>query len=409
MAKLKTKPDLRFAEFDGEWEREELGGLAEFSKGRGFSKGELIESGVPIILYGRLYTQYETEISEVDTFVLNKENSVLSKGNEVIIPASGETAEDISRAAAVKKAGIILGGDLNIVKPKASIDSAFLAITISNGSPQKELSRRAQGKSVVHIHNSDLQTITFAFPKLGEQCKISSFFRNIDTLITLHQRKYDKTISIKKAMLEKMFPREGESKPEIRFAGFSEDWEQRRLGDVADIVRGASPRPIKDTKWFDDKSDIGWLRILDVTEQGGRIYHLEQRLSKMGQERTRVLTEPHLLLSIAATVGKPVINYVKTGVHDGFLIFQDPLFDREFMFQWLEMFRPKWQKYGQPGSQVNLNSDLVKGKDIRLPHEEEQKKIGQFFSTLDTFIALHQRELTKVKNIKKALLEKMFV
>jgi type I restriction enzyme S subunit len=198
-------------------------------------------------------------------------------------------------------------------------------------------------------------------------------------------------------------------KPEISFDGFTDAWEQRKLGDMADIVRGASPRPIKDPKWFDDKSAIGWLRISDVTEQDGRIYHLEQRISKLGQEKTRVLTEPHLLLSIAATVGKPLINYIKTGVHDGFLIFQNPKFDREFMFQWLEMFRPKWQKYGQPGSQVNLNSDLVKSKDIMLPNAEEQKKIGSFFANLDRLITLHQRELKKLQNIKKALLEKMFV
>ncbi len=196
--------------------------------------------------------------------------------------------------------------------------------------------------------------------------------------------------------------------PAIRFAGFTDDWEERKLGEIADIVRGASPRPINDPKWFDDGSDIGWLRISDVTEQNGRIQHLEQHLSKLGQEKTRILTEPHLLLSIAATVGKPVINYISTGVHDGFLIFQNPLFNREFMFQWLEMFRPNWQQYGQPGSQVNLNSDLVKNNRITLPGELEQKNVGKLFSDLDVVLDLHQREHDKTVNIKKALLEKMF-
>ena len=134
------------------------------------------------------------------------------------------------------------------------------------------------------------------------------------------------------------------------------------------------------------------MRISDVTEQDGRIHFLEQRLSEAGQEKTRVLNEPHLLLSIAATVGKPVINYVQTGVHDGFLIFLNPKFDQEFMFQWLEMFRPQWQKFGQPGSQVNLNSDLVKNKDIMLPSGSEQIKIGNFFKNLDNLITLHQRK-----------------
>ena len=198
------------------------------------------------------------------------------------------------------------------------------------------------------------------------------------------------------------------TQPEIRFPGFTDEWEQRKLGELATIVRGASPRPIQDPKWFDNESDVGWLRIADVTEQDGRIYYLEQRISKLGQEKTRVLVEPHLLLSIAATVGKPVVNYVKTGVHDGFLIFLNAIFDREFMFQWLEMFRPKWQKYGQPGSQVNLNSELVRNQEILIPNNEEQQKIGSFFKQLDNTIALHQRKLDLLKETKKGFLQKMF-
>ncbi|PQF02086.1 restriction endonuclease subunit S [Enterococcus faecalis] len=196
--------------------------------------------------------------------------------------------------------------------------------------------------------------------------------------------------------------------PRLRFRGFQEDWELCKLGTLAEIVRGASPRPIQDSKWFDNTSDVGWLRISDVTEQNGRIYKLEQKLSKAGQEKTRVLRKPHLLLSIAATVGKPVVNYVNTGVHDGFLIFLNPLFDREFMFQWLEMFTPKWQKYGQPGSQLNLNSELVRNQELRMPSTNEQEKIGMLFQYLDDTITLHQRKLDQLKELKKAYLQVMF-
>ncbi|WP_368553568.1 restriction endonuclease subunit S [Enterococcus faecalis] len=196
--------------------------------------------------------------------------------------------------------------------------------------------------------------------------------------------------------------------PRLRFRGFQEDWELCKLGTLAEIVRGASPRPIQDSKWFDNTSDVGWLRISDVTEQNGRIYKLEQKLSKAGQEKTRVLRKPHLLLSIAATVGKPVVNYVNTGVHDGFLIFLNPLFDREFMFQWLEMFTSKWQKYGQPGSQVNLNSELVRNQELRIPSTNEQEKIGTLFKQLDDTITLHQRKLDQLKELKKAYLQVMF-
>ena len=196
--------------------------------------------------------------------------------------------------------------------------------------------------------------------------------------------------------------------PSYRFADYDEPWTEKKLGELADIVRGASPRPIQDSKWFDKESDVGWLRISDVTEQDGRIYKLEQRISKLGQEKTRVLFEPHLLLSIAATVGKPVVNYVKTGVHDGFLIFLAPIFDQEFLFQWLDMFRPQWQKYGQPGSQVNLNSDIVKNQAISLPFLPEQTAIGSFFQDIDQFISLQQRKLEVLKEQKKTYLKLLF-
>ena len=205
-------------------------------------------------------------------------------------------------------------------------------------------------------------------------------------------------------------PNKDKNIPKRRFKEFenADAWELRKLGELAEIVRGASPRPIQDPKWFDEQSEIGWLRISDVTEQDGRIYHLEQKISKLGQQKTRVLVEPHLLLSIAATVGKPVVNYVKTGVHDGFLIFLEPCFEQEFMFQWLEMFRSYWSKYGQPGSQVNLNSDLVKKQELSIPTLPEQETIGTFFSSLDRHITLHQRKLDKLKSVKQAYLSEMF-
>ena len=178
--------------------------------------------------------------------------------------------------------------------------------------------------------------------------------------------------------------------PEIRFKGFSGEWIENNLGGLAEIVRGASPRPIEDPKWFDKSSNVGWLRIRDVTEQDGRIHYLEQRISKLGQEKTRVLFEKSLLLSIAASVGKPVINYVETGVHDGFLIFKKTRFELEFMYQWLKSFELEWQQYGQPGSQVNLNSDIVKNQVVFTPCEKEQTAISNTFQKLDSLINQHQ-------------------
>lgn len=181
-------PEIRFKGFSDAWEQRKAVDIADYSKGNGYSKSDLTENGTPIILYGRLYTKYQFAIDEVDTFATPKDGSIYSQGKEVIIPASGETAEDIARASAVEKSGILLGGDLNILRPFNFINPLFLALTISNGEPQKELAKKAQGKSVVHIHNSDIQEVTVSFPTRAEQDRIVAVFRSLDNLITLHQR-----------------------------------------------------------------------------------------------------------------------------------------------------------------------------------------------------------------------------
>ena len=198
-------PEIRFKGFTEAWEQRKAIDIADYSKGNGYSKGDLTDAGTPIILYGRLYTKYQFAISEVDTFAVPRNGAVYSQGNEVIVPASGETAEDIARASAVEKSGVLLGGDLNILRPFDFINPLFLALAISNGEPQKELAKKAQGKSVVHIHNTDIQEVTIAYPSRTEQDRIVSVFRQLDNLITLHQRELEKLKKLKKACLEKMF------------------------------------------------------------------------------------------------------------------------------------------------------------------------------------------------------------
>ena len=188
-------PEIRFKGFTDPWEQRKAIDIADYSKGNGYSKGDLTDAGTPIILYGRLYTKYQFAISEVDTFAVPRNGAVYSQGNEVIVPASGETAEDIARASAVEKSGVLLGGDLNILRPFDFISPLFLALAISNGEPQKELAKKAQGKSVVHIHNTDIQEVTIAYPSRTEQDRIVSVFRQLDNLITLHQRKGKAAVS----------------------------------------------------------------------------------------------------------------------------------------------------------------------------------------------------------------------
>lgn len=408
-----TTPALRFRGFDDEWKKSKLGDLTA----RIVRKNINNESKLPLTIsaqYGLVdqITYFNNRVASRDVsgyyLVFNGEFAY-NKSSSDGFPFGTIKRLDLYEKGVLSTLYIVFG-ILNVMQT----DSDYLTTFFDTDKWHKGIAERAaegaRNHGLLNISADDFMDIDLVHPSnKAEQTRIGKFFQNLDSLIALQRRKLLKLQNVKKAMLQKMFPTRGGTTPQIRFAGFTEPWQEQKLGDLAEIVRGASPRPIKDPRWFNSDSEIGWLRISDVTEQDGRIQYLEQRLSAEGQEHTRVLTEPHLLLSIAATVGKPLVNYVPTGVHDGFLIFLNPQFDREFMFQWLEMFRPQWSQYGQPGSQVNLNSDLVKNKTLLLPDEKEQIKIGIYFKHLDARISLQQRKLEKLQNVKKACLAAMFV
>ena len=200
-----TTPRIRFKGFEGDWEKVQIGEISTSSKGNGFSKADLRLEGTPIVLYGRMYTKYSFEMDNIDTFATPKDGAVYSKGNEVVIPASGETAEDIAIAAAIKQSGVILGGDLNILTFDDDYLPSFMALCISNSETHYELSKYAQGKSVVHLRNNDIAKGTVTCPSLAEQQQIASFFSNLDKQIALQEQQLEKLKQVKAACLDNMF------------------------------------------------------------------------------------------------------------------------------------------------------------------------------------------------------------
>lgn len=399
-------PEIRFEGFSGEWMERSWSDTVDISTNmvdpRNCQYGELFHVGPGNIesFTGRFYNNVlKVKDSSLISgkFHFNKGDIIYGKINPqlakyVIAPFEGLASAD---AYVLNTQNGVVQNYLFAILHTEDFYKYTVSVSSRTGMPK--------------INRDELNIYSYMAPSESEQTQIGNYFQKLDALINQHQQKHDKLSSIKKAMLEKMFPKPSETIPEIRFKGFSGEWEKKELGELAEIVRGASPRPIEDPKWFDSQSSVGWLRIRDVTEQDGRIHYLEQRISKLGQEKTRVLHEKHLLLSIAASVGKPVVNYVETGVHDGFLIFKKPLFELEFMYQWLKSFETKWQQFGQPGSQVNLNSDIVKNLIVTIPTNEEQTVIGNYFQKLDALINQHQQQIAKLNNIKQACLSKMFV
>ena len=410
-----NKPKIRFSGYVDGWEQRKAVDIADYSKGNGYSKSDLTEIGTPIILYGRLYTKYQFVINEVDTFVTPKNGSVYSQGNEVIIPASGETAEDIARASAVEKTGILLGGDLNILRPFNLINPLFLALAISNGEPQKELAKKAQGKSVVHIHNSDIQEVSVSFPTRAEQDRIVAVFRHLDNLITLHQRKCEETKKIKKYMLQKMFPQNGSKVPEIRFGGFTDDWEQRKLGEMMNVT---SVKRIHQSDWTD--SGVRFLRARDIVaaskneEPDDYLYISKEKYEEYSAISGKVDIDD-LLVTGVGTIGVPYLveNTEPLYFKDGNIIWFQNQNEIDGKFLYYSFIGNGIQSFikasAGTGTVGTYTIDTGKKTPIQLPLKDEQKKIGEYFTELDHLITLHQRKCEEFQIMKKYMLQNMFV
>ena len=405
-----SKPKIRFKGYEEDWEQRKLKNEAEFGKGNGYSKSDLTEFGTPIILYGRLYTKYENLISDVDTFVNTKDGSVYSEGGEVIVPASGETAIDIARAATVEKAGILLGGDLNIIKPNNNIDSKFLSLSISNGNSQRELAKKAQGKSVVHIHNKEIQDLIIPFPCIEEQKNISKYFFKLDRLITLHQRKCEETKKLKKYMLQKMFPQNRKRVPEIRFAGFTDDWEQRKLGELAEIVGGGTPSTSVESYW---DGDIDWYAPAEIGEQ---IYlkSSQRKITEEGLNKSsaKVLPIGTVLFTSRAGIGKTAILLKEGCTNQGFqsIVPNKNKLDLYFIFTRSEELKRYGETVGAGSTFVEVSGKQMANMELMMPTTmDEQQKIGEYFSNLDNLITLHQRKYEELQKIKKFMLQNMFI
>ena len=411
MAERTNVPEIRFAGFTDPWEQRKLGELCTFSKGHGYSKADIRDAGTPLILYGRLYTQFESRIEEVDTFAVEQDGSILSSGNEVIVPASGETAEDIAVASSVRRSGIILGGDLNVVTPTSKLDPDYTALAITYSKAHDDLAKRAQGKSVVHVHGNAIAEVEVSYPSESEQKRISSVVLHLDNLITLHQRKHDKLVQLKKSMLDKMFPKPGETEPEIRFAGFTDPWEQRKLGELCTFSKGHGYSKA-------DIRDAGTPLILY-----GRLYtQFESRIEEVDtfavEQDGSILSSGNEVIVPASGETAEDIAVASSVRRSGIILGGDlnvvtPTSKLDPDYTALAITYSKAHddlaKRAQGKSVVHVHGNAIAEVEVSYPSESEQKRISSVVLHLDNLITLHQRKLGLLRNTKKSLLDGMFV
>ncbi len=400
------EPNIRFKGFRGEWKTSIIGDIATFSKGRGYSKSDLRSEGNPIVLYGRLYTNYSSVIESVDTFASLQNGSVLTKGNEVIIPGSGETPEDIAVASAVEQKGVILGGDLNVLTfDQEKISPAFAAMSITYSNTHNELSGYAQGKTVVHLHNSSISKGHISYPYIDEQQSISTYFQHLDALIQSTTKKIESLKQVKAASLQSMFPQEGETTPRVRFKGFEGEWEKVQFSELYE------PSSIKNKTFGADKiisvANMYFKPVSYISDEEYLKSYNVMNLGDIAFEGNKSKDYAH---------GRFVENTIGDGIVSHVFIVLKPIskqYDLQFWKYLINYERIMGPILLRSTKHSTMMTDLVVSdflkESVLVPSCEEQIEIGKILSSLDRQITLHTQRLEKLKQIKTACLDEMFV
>ena len=379
-------PNLRFPEFSGEWMSCQLGKIASLSKGEGISKDQRSINGNPCILYGELYTTYSTEIIDevISKTNLPEKGLVKSKANDVIIPASGETAIDISTARCVTRSDVFLGGDLNIIRLKGQ-DGKFFSYQL-NGVRKKDIAKVAQGVSIVHLHGSDLATIQVNYPSIGEQQKISGFLSLIDQRIAIQNRIIEDLKKLKTALCELLY----------------DESEHNCL--IGDLVEQISIRN-KQGESF---------KILSVSNQLGFVEQSEQfegrTIASQDTSNYKIVSLNDFAYNPARinvgsiaklkVIEKGIVSpmYVCFRCKDGVLPdYLETFFDTQYFF--LEM-----EKRLEGSVRMCLSFEGLSDIPINLPSLMEQQAIAYRISTLSQKIEIEMKILKKFIQQKKYVL-----
>ena len=385
------------------WIQEKLGKKASFSKGKGYKKSDLVSKGHPILLYGEMYTNYRESISTGITFVADDQNSVKSNGEEVVVPSSGESAIDIARASSIKMPNLILGGDLNIIYPDESIDNDFLALSLSNGTVKRELSKKAQGTSITHLYNNDLKNVVFYYPIVDEQLRISESINIISKIITLEQEKLAHYHAMKKALSTSIFPKNNESLPNLTFNGDG-GWKQQKLEDFLSI-------PDKVKVEVTDTDEILSVKLNTNGVVGGE----SRSTLKLGattyyrRYSGQFIYGKQNFFNGAMAIIPEALNYkVSSGDIPSLNISNiNPI----FLYEYLS--RPYYYKQTEAmasgtGSKRIHEKTLLNFK-IKVPNNDIQDNIEQLFTNLTALLDSQNNKVNKMIQIKKVLLNNLFV
>ena len=375
-------PQIRFAGFTDPWEQRKLGDVANVCSGRDYK--HLAEGPIPVYGTGGYMTSVSKALSyDEDAIGIGRKGTI---DKPYRLQAPFWTVDTLFYAI-----------------PEASSDINFLLCSFLN----VDWKSKDESTGLPSLSKRAINETEVLVPDNGEQRQIGAFFDRLDSLITLHQRKYDKLCVLKKSMLDKMFPKGGSLYPEIRFAGFTDPWEQRKFADFA-VASGIRNRDNLPLRSYSVSNDRGFVPQDEQFENGGTM--------READKSAYWIVEPGSFAYNPARINVGSIGYLAANesviVSSLYEVFQtNGTCDDRFLWHWFKssLFMKQIEMLQEGGVRLYFFFDKLLQSEIQMPGAEEQRRIGAFFDRLDSLITLHQRKLELLRNIKKSMLDKMFV
>ena len=401
-------PQIRFAGFTDPWEQRKLGEELGFLRNNTLSRAELSDSegtvfdihyGDVLIKYGSVLDAEKADVPRIaNDAVANRQTCDCLQDGDVII---ADTAEDSAVGKCTElcnSAGkkVFSGLHTMPLRPMRKYASGYLGHYLNSPAFHDQLLPLMQGIKVISVSRSAIEDMTMSVPSVAEQASIGAFFDRLDSLITLHQRKYDKLCVLKKSMLDKMFPKGGSLYPEIRFAGFTDPWEQRKLGELTEIKDSAR---IPNRLWRE--AGVPYIRASDISQEDlrGALFIDEEDYAAY-KAATGAPEKGDVLFNGGGEIGKAIINgnsspiYVQGGAVLYARIAHSSLLDARYLVAAFvtQNVVNAIGVLSAGGTMKHFTLQPAKNLPIEVPSIAEQRRIGAFFDRLDSLITLHQRK-----------------
>ncbi|MCW1911746.1 restriction endonuclease subunit S [Lactiplantibacillus paraplantarum] len=393
-------PQLRFKGFTNPWEQRKLGDIVVFLNGRAYKQAELLDSGkYPVLRVGNFNTNDKWYYSDLELPAKN----YADKGDLLYTWATAFGPH------IWKGPKVIYHYHIWKVETTSNISKNFAVHLLD--ADQAQMTNSLNGSTMVHITKGTMENKIVTIPGISEQRNMARLLDQLDCTIALHQRKLAKLKELKQGYLQKLFPKNGSKFPQLRFAGFADAWEQRKLGEHADILTGGTPKTSMSNYW--EPKEIPWMSSGEVNKK--RLDKTDNMISTEGLENSsaRWVKEHSIMIALAGqgkTRGTVAINNIPLTTNQSIAAIEpDETLNYEFVFQNLSKRYDELRIISSgDGTRGGLNKQIVSDVIISAPSIEEQQKIGTLFQQFDTLITLHQRKLEKLQELKKGYLQKMF-